>query len=43
VNGSLLDTHTLLWWLGDPVRLSDQARETIANASIPVFMSVAAA
>jgi PIN domain nuclease of toxin-antitoxin system len=43
VNGYLLDTHALLWWLGDPSRLSEQARETIANTSMPVFMSVAAA
>jgi len=27
----LLDTHAFLWWIGDDARLSDEAREAIAD------------
>jgi PIN domain nuclease of toxin-antitoxin system len=35
----LLDTHTLLWWLGDPPTLSTRAREAIADPENTVFLS----
>ncbi|MBU8543388.1 MULTISPECIES: type II toxin-antitoxin system VapC family toxin [Roseomonadaceae] len=37
----LLDTHALLWWLGDDGRLGGQARELIANPGNDVLVSVA--
>lgn len=43
MNGYLLDTHTLLWWLGDPAKLTSQARETISESLHPIYVSVAAA
>jgi len=35
----LLDTHTFLWWLDTPQRLSDRARIAIANPKNFVFVS----
>lgn len=37
----LLDTHALLWWVEDAPQLSAKAREQIADASRPCFVSVA--
>lgn len=37
----LLDTHTYLWWLGDPARLGSQAREALEDRSVHVFVSMA--
>ena len=37
----LLDTHAFLWWVEDAPRLSMKAREQIADASRPCFVSVA--
>jgi PIN domain nuclease of toxin-antitoxin system len=35
----LLDTHALIWWLTDDVRLSTSARSAIAAAENQVFAS----
>ncbi len=35
----LLDTHALLWWLGDDEELSREAREAISNPENTVFLS----
>ena len=35
----LLDTHVLLWWLGDDPELGQPAREAIAQPDNLVFMS----
>ena len=37
----LLDTHVLLWWLGDPPRLSRPAREAIGDGARRVLVSAA--
>ncbi len=37
----LLDTHVLLWWLTEPQRLTDAAREAIADGANIVFVSAA--
>ena len=37
----LLDTHILLWWLGDSVALSAEARSLIADPANNVFISAA--
>ena len=37
----LLDTHALLWWLDDPVLLSREAHDAIAEGRRPVFVSAA--
>jgi len=37
----LLDSHTFLWWNTDDPRLSEQAREIIANGQNAVFLSTA--
>jgi PIN domain nuclease of toxin-antitoxin system len=39
----LLDTHTLLWWLGGDTALSPTARLAIADQSNDVFVSAASA
>ena len=39
----LLDTHTLLWWLFDDPKLSQQARATIAQPEHEVLVSAASA
>jgi PIN domain nuclease of toxin-antitoxin system len=37
----LLDTHALLWWISDDPRLSDRAREIIADGRNELFFSAA--
>ena len=37
----LLDTHVLLWWLGDDMRLRAEARNAIAEPENIVFVSAA--
>jgi len=37
----LLDTHVLLWWLGDPATLTDVACVEIANPRNAVYVSAA--
>ncbi len=39
----LLDTHAILWWLYGDSKLSDVARNAIANESNTVFVSAASA
>lgn len=39
----LLDTHALLWWFTDDDRLSETAREIIANEENGIFVSAASA
>ena len=41
MNGYLLDTHAILWWLDDPTQLSVEAREAIADANSLVYVSAA--
>jgi PIN domain nuclease of toxin-antitoxin system len=43
MNGYLLDTHVVLWWLSDPGRLSEAARAAIADGTNRVYVSAAAA
>lgn len=43
MNGYLLDTHVLLWWLSDPTRLKKPARAAIADGANIVYLSAAAA
>jgi len=37
----LLDTHAFLWWATDDTRLSETARDLIANRRGQIFLSVA--
>jgi PIN domain nuclease of toxin-antitoxin system len=37
----LLDTHIYLWWLEDPILLTDKARIAVANPRNFVFVSAA--
>jgi PIN domain nuclease of toxin-antitoxin system len=37
----LLDTHVLLWWLEDSPKLTQEARDLIANPENTVFVSAA--
>lgn len=37
----LLDTHVLLWWLDDPKRLSEAARDKIRDDANIVYVSAA--
>jgi PIN domain nuclease of toxin-antitoxin system len=39
----LLDTHALIWWLNDDIRLSTTARELIARPENDVHVSAASA
>jgi PIN domain nuclease of toxin-antitoxin system len=39
----LLDTHALLWWLGDDPKLSPTARAAVADPTNEVFVSAASA
>jgi PIN domain nuclease of toxin-antitoxin system len=39
----LLDTHVLLWWLGDPEQLSRSAKKAIQDGSNRVYVSAAVA
>lgn len=43
MNGYLLDTHVLLWWLSDPGLLSEAARAAISDGRRSVYVSSAAA
>lgn len=38
----LIDTHILLWWLGNPEKLPGYIREAIEDSSNTVFISAAA-
>jgi len=38
---ALLDTHALLWWLVADERLSERARETIADPRSELYLSAA--
>ena len=38
---ALLDTHAFLWWVTDDDRLSDAARETIADGGNEIYFSAA--
>ena len=37
----LLDTHVLLWWMGDDRRLGERARNVIADPQTDVLVSAA--
>ena len=39
----LLDTHTLIWWMVDPARLSKKATATLANTESRVLVSAVVA
>lgn len=39
----LLDTHAFLWWIADDQRLSQAARDAIANPDSEVLVSAASA
>lgn len=39
----LLDTHILIWWLGDSPRLGDRARSAIADGANQAFVSAVSA
>ena len=39
----LLDTHTFLWWMADPARLSGTARRAVADEANDIFVSAASA
>jgi PIN domain nuclease of toxin-antitoxin system len=39
----LLDTHTLLWWLNNDLKLSREAREIISNPENKIFVSAVSA
>lgn len=39
----LLDTHILLWWLTDNLRITPQSREIIQEGTNQVFISAASA
>lgn len=43
LNGILLDTHALLWWLGNRARLSHVARQAIENPENKAMVSAASA
>ncbi len=38
---ALLDTHALLWWLVDDPRLSETARQIVADSENEIFVSSA--
>ena len=38
---ALLDTHAFLWWISDDPRLSEKAREIIADGHNDLFFSAA--
>jgi PIN domain nuclease of toxin-antitoxin system len=40
---SLLDTHTLIWWLCDDPALTEAARKVIAETSNVIYVSAASA
>lgn len=35
----LLDSHTAIWWMDDPSRLKESAREAISDPANQVFLS----
>jgi len=37
----LIDTHVLLWWLDDPIRISDTAQSAIRNSENSLYVSAA--
>jgi PIN domain nuclease of toxin-antitoxin system len=37
----LLDSHVLVWWLQDPLQLSEPSRKAISNPANEVYMSAA--
>ena len=39
----LLDTHVLLWWVGAPARLSEDAKAAIADPEVLVYVSAVSA
>lgn len=39
MNGYLLDTHALLWWLDSPERLSNAAKQVIGDSATRVCIS----
>ncbi len=39
----LLDTHVFLWWIGDSDKLSQPAREVLADSANDAFLSTASA
>lgn len=39
----LLDTHVFLWWIGEPARLTDEAKAAIADPGTLVYVSAASA
>jgi PIN domain nuclease of toxin-antitoxin system len=41
LNALLLDTHALLWSLGDEQRLSPAAHEVLSGGEVPVYVSAA--
>ena len=43
VTDYLLDTHTLLWWLFDDLKLSSAARQAIADPEHRIWVSAASA
>lgn len=43
MNGFLLDSHVLLWWLTGSPRLAPRANTTISDGSNPIWFSAGAA
>lgn len=41
MKGLLLDSHILIWWLGDDPRLPGWARAPLSNPETPCFVSAA--
>lgn len=39
----LIDTHVLLWWLGSPKRISEEARRTLEHPERRIYVSAAVA
>ena len=39
----LLDTHVFLWWVGEPERLSEDAKAAIADPEMLVYVSAISA
>lgn len=35
----LIDTHIILWWLVDPNKIANKARDIITNRDNPIFVS----
>ncbi len=38
----LLDTHTVIWWLADPTRLTESAQAAIGSSVSSLYLSTAA-